>query len=182
MPGELTITEYTVLGIIWRHGPCTPYAVTGHMATSPSSFYRKRASTTYKVVDKLIKTAFIREVGAERGPRRDRLVEVTPSGRSALHQWALHVPPEEATHSNDLIRLRLNFFELLSYEETIDFLDEAAQFLKESLAQSEAELETRTHTMGYLTLLGFIYETRARLDWLEVVRVRLLSEHRPKQA
>ncbi len=171
MPSRgLSISDYTVLGIVGRDGPCTTYNVMRDMATSPSSFYRKRASSTYTVVQRLLGLGLLETLGEEPGPRGERQIAVTDEGLRVLKDWMSPVPAVEAAHSNDLIRLRVNFLNLLDPGEREALIDQAATALRTLLAESERALPERHDPIRYLTLLGLIYETRARLEWLEEVR------------
>jgi DNA-binding PadR family transcriptional regulator len=173
MPSRgLSISDYTVLGVIAREGPCTTYNVMMDMAASPSSFYRKRASSTYSVVQRLDSQGLIKALDEEPGPRGERQLAVTPEGLRALKEWLCRIPVAEAAYSNDLIRLRVNFLIVLSPSEREALVDQAIDSLKILLSDSEGELEKRKDPIRYATLLGLIYETRARLEWLaEVKRV-----------
>ena len=53
--------EYTVLGIAWKRGPCTTYALMMELSTSTSTFYKKRAGTTYPLVERLIKNVYLQQ-------------------------------------------------------------------------------------------------------------------------
>jgi hypothetical protein len=52
---KLSPIEYTVLGIAWKRGPCTTYALMKEMSSSTSTFFKNRASTIYPLVERLIK-------------------------------------------------------------------------------------------------------------------------------
>jgi hypothetical protein len=45
MPAPLTFLEFTVLGIVAKFGPLTPYAVRRHFATSPHGHFSSSAGS-----------------------------------------------------------------------------------------------------------------------------------------
>ena len=73
---RLSAIEYTVLGIAWKRGPCTTYALMKELASSTSTYYKARAGTAYPLVNRLVKQALL--VHADHlGPKRETLIEVT---------------------------------------------------------------------------------------------------------
>jgi DNA-binding PadR family transcriptional regulator len=178
MPAKsLSVAEYTVLGVVWRDGPCTTYSVMLAQAKSASSFFRKKASSTYAVVQKLLDRGLVVTVG-EDGPRGDRQIQVTPAGTQALHDWISSTPEVEVAYSNDLVRLRLNFVELLDGAERMAFIQDCLRMLHK-LLEEQHRARPATESIGKsIALLGMIYETQARIDWLIEVKEMLASEDR----
>lgn len=175
---ELTITEYTILGIVWSKGPCTTYVVMRELARSPSTFYRKRTATAYRVVQRLISEGLLEHIGETIGSRRDRPVRVAPKGLAVLKEWlAPPLAPVEVAHAIDLIRLRMYFIGAIQPEERAVFVDEAVGALRMYVATLEAVIdeERKTDPFAALASLGAVYETRARIEWLEAIRPGLLS-------
>jgi DNA-binding PadR family transcriptional regulator len=168
--GALSTTEYTVLGIVWRDGPCTTYHVMLMLASSSSSFYRKRASSTYGVVQNLTAQGLLAPVGDDVGKRGERPIGVTEEGISVLQKWlGPPVPPVEAAYSNDLIRLRVNFIAALDAADQVAFVEDALRALRVLEEEHEHSILERGELSRTLSLQGLLFETRARIAWLEHV-------------
>lgn len=171
---RLSIAEYTVLGIVWREGPCTTYAVMRELSNSSSTFYRKRASSTYRVAQRLVDLGFLSPVGEGVGARGDRLLEATAKGRAELRRWLTPPTPQfEVDHSMDLVRLRVFFLGALPAGEQRAFLEAALKSLKVRLVKQEEDVATASNEFEALGSLGGVYETKARMAWLEEVKRRL---------
>jgi DNA-binding PadR family transcriptional regulator len=173
---RLSTPEYTILGVLWRDGPCTTYNVMMRLASSSSSFHRKRASSTYSVVEKLVSRGLVASVDGEIGSRGERQMLVTAEGRDKLREWIADLPTVEVGYSNDLVRLRLNFIELLARDEQLAFVDHALSSLRAVLLEHESATERYKQPIASLSLLGLVYETKARIAWMEEVRARLRSD------
>lgn len=170
----LSTTDYTVLAIIWRDGPCTTYVVMRDLASSPSTFYRNRASSTYRVAQRLTDLGLVEQVDEDVGSRGERLIQVTPDGLEALRSWlSPPIPRVEIAHTIDLVRLRMFFLKALPPEERLRFVDDAIAFLRELEAANEERVEKPTDPFQEMGSLGTLLETRARIEWLERVRERL---------
>jgi DNA-binding PadR family transcriptional regulator len=165
--GGLSTADYTVLGVVWRDGPCTTYHVMLRLASSSSSFYRKRASSTYGVVQNLTKRGLLTPIGEEIGKRGDRPIGVTDEGMRVLKQWlAPPVPEVEAAYSNDLIRLRVNFIAALEPEEQAAFVKDAIRVLEALEHDHQESIQKRNSEAQAIALIGHLYETQARIAWL----------------
>ncbi len=170
--------EYTVLGIAWKRGPCTTYALMMELSTSTSTFYKKRAGTTYPLVERLIKNGYLQQ-SAEVGARGERSVEVTELGIGALGQWLTDpIDLGEAAHTVDFIRLRTFYLGAVNSKDRAGFIDGALIQLKAHEAACERAI-ARYKEMGddfsALATEGVLFETRARLEWLTKTREQFLS-------
>jgi len=172
---KLSTTEYTVLGLVSVNGPCTTYVVMKELASSASTFYRNRAATTYRVVQRLIESHLLEPVGEELGARGDRLINITPLGLEELRAWLR--PPiakVEVDHTIDLIRLRIYFLSVITPAERALFLDAAISALSTRVSEYE-ELSHVPDPFDSMANLGGLLETQARLKWLHSIRSRLLA-------
>lgn len=174
MPREkLSTSEYTVLGLVWRDGPCTTYAVMKELASSASTFYRNRAASTYRVAQRLIDLGFLELDGDEIGTRGDRLIKATAKGQAELQRWlSPPLPKVEVDHTIDLVRLRVHFLAALPPADRAAFVDEALNAAKARLQELE-EAAPAEDAFEALGSLGLIHETKARIAWLEEVKEAL---------
>lgn len=170
--------EYTVLGIAWKRGPCTTYALMMELSTSTSTFFKKRASTTYPLVERLTKNGYLNQ-SDEVGARGERSMVVTESGMEALQVW-LTQPLDfgEVAHTVDFVRLRTFYLGAATPEQRSKFLDSALEQLRaheaSCVSASKKYLEMGDE-FSALASEGVLYETRARIEWLTSARARLLK-------
>jgi len=175
---SFSITELTILGIVWSKGPCTTYVVMRELAASPSSFYRNRAATAYRSVQRLVTEGLLENVGDTIGSRRDRPIRITDKGYSELRSWLTPPLPDiEVAHTVDLVRLRLFFVGAIDRSERGNLVDDAIDLLRRHLVAVEAVVrqEVETDPIASLASLGSVYETKARIEWLEAIRAKLLE-------
>lgn len=163
---ELSTVEMTVLGLTFRQGPCTTYAVMREFSTAASTFYKSRAGTTYSVVKRLVSFGLLSQTADQ--------IEVTPAGLDVLRQWLLPpIPLPDVAHSADLVRLRFYFLNLLTREEQLETIDHALGKLHNFLATCESllpEHEKLGDKVGVLAVFGSVMETRTRIEYLNIVR------------
>lgn len=163
----------TVLGLAWLRGPRTTYAIMKELATSGSTYYKSRAGTAYSVVERLIRFRLI-EYSTDPGHEGERLVRVTDNGKAALENWlSPPIPIADVAHSADFIRLRFFFIGILDPQKRLAFIDDSLAALRNHLVRCEALIpanEALGDQFGVLATLSVILETKARIQWLELVR------------
>ena len=169
----LSTIEMSVLGLAWLRGTRTTYAIMKELATSNSTYYKSRAGTAYSVVERLIGFGLI-EYSTEPGHGGEKLIQVTPAGRAALEKWLTPpIPTADIAHSADFIRLRFFFIGVLEPKKRLAFIDDSLAGLRSHLARCEALIpanEAIGDHFGALATLSIILETKARIQWLELVR------------
>jgi DNA-binding PadR family transcriptional regulator len=174
-----SVTEHTILGIVWNDGPTTTYRVMRKLAASPSSFYRNRAATAYRVVQRLIEQGLLEVVGEDVGARGDRQIRITGEGLNVLRAWLLDpVPYAEVAHSADLIRLRLYSAGAIRPEERATLIDNAISELLRLQLAIEGDIRREGESgdeFAVLAAKGSLFETKARIAWLQEIRPRLLE-------
>jgi len=169
----LSTIELSVLGLAWLRGPRTTYAIMKELATSGSTYYKSRAGTAYSVVDRLIQFKMI-EYSNQPGQGGEKLLQVTDKGRAALEEWLTPpIPIADVAHSADFIRLRFFFIGVLEPKKRLAFIDDSLTALRSHLERCEALIpanEAIGDHFGALATLSIILETKARIQWLEIVR------------
>ena len=175
---RLSAIEYTVLGIAWKRGPCTTYALMKELASSTSTYYKARAGTAYPLVERLVLQELLAHAD-HFGPKGEKLIAVTEAGLAALKEW-LTVPPEfaEVAHTVDFVRLRVFYLGAATSEERRALIDNALAELRRHLIACEAAI-VRYDTMGdvfsTLATQGVVRETLARIEWLTDIRDRAVA-------
>ena len=170
---KLTSIELTVLGLAWLRGPCTIYAIMKELSLSASSFHKSRAGTAYSVAKRLLKTNHL-EKSDPTDSSSEGDVQVSESGVAALKHWlTAPLPMADIAHSADLIRLRFFFLGAVEKNERVAFIDKSIEGLQEFLSRCESLLpdnEAIGDYFGVLATMSSIFETRARIEWLKLVR------------
>lgn len=165
----LSNLEMTVLGLAWLRGPCTIYAIMKELSLSASSYHKSRAGTAYSVSNRLLDSGHI-----ARAFDKGEEIKITEKGIEALQGWL--IPPidqKDITHSADLLRLRFFFLGVINQEQRLAFIDQSIEGLKQFLAECEAlvpQNEAIGDYFGVLATLSTILETKARIQWLTLVR------------
>ena len=129
--GEL---ECFVLGLIWQHGPCSPYQVRRILLDSPSTRWSGSAGAIYPLVRRLEKQGAVTGKAARAGKRRRREYAITARGRAILRRWIGPPLSEQAvTVTSDPLRTRARFLGLLTVAERETWLAEAHAALERVL-------------------------------------------------
>lgn len=99
---------------------------------------------------------------------------ITEKGIEALQGWL--TPPidqKDITHSADLLRLRFFFLGVIDQEKRLAFIDQSIEGLEKFLSECEAlvpQNEAIGDYFGVLATLSTVLETKARIQWLTLVR------------
>lgn len=163
---KLSTLEHTVLGLTWLRGPCTTYAIMKELESSASSYHKSRAGAVYAAMKRLLGFGYIASAEGD--------VSVTPLGEAALKQWLVPpIPMVDIAHSADLVRLRMFFLGVIEQDQRLAFVDHSLAGLRSFLAECEgllAKNEEIGDYFGVLATASTILETRARIEWLTLVR------------
>ncbi len=158
--------ELTVLGLLWLRGPCTIYSIMKELSLSASSYHSNRAGTTYSVANRLLSQGLMASDGEN--------VQITEKGLETLQEWLeAPIPMSDIAHSSDMIRLRFFFLGAVDVPAREALIDSAVDGLKQFLKRCEElvhENEAIGDYFGVLATLSTILETRARIEWLNLVR------------
>ena len=170
---KLSTIEMTVLGFAWLRGPCSIYAIMKEISSSESSYYKSRAGTAYSVANRMIGFELLESV---QNPDKDdeKWIQITDGGVSALQSWLTPpIPLSDIFHSADLVRLRFFFLGVVDKEKRIAFIDDSINGLQEFLVRCENLIpknEALGDYFGVLATVSTILETRARIEWLNMVK------------
>ncbi len=164
---RLSTLEYTVLGILWKKGGATAYAVTQEFAHSQTTAYRSGAGSIYPLLKRLAKAGLL--TGG-----KDKTYRLTDRGVEELRVWyrsPLH--QEDFSSLLDPLRSRVYFLAVLPPKERRGYFEAALSGLKMLEAECLHMLE-RYEAAGdpFSTIAaeGSLIETRARISWLKKVR------------
>jgi len=176
---RLSDLEHTVLGIVWRDGPCTRYAVRNQFQRSPSSHWSGSAGSIYPLVERLQRKKLLRSSAQRQGRRPSRAFSVTEEGRRTLVEWLRPPLPEEAVAVHfDAIRTRTFFLAALTSKQRERFLDDAAEKLTEGVETARRyadQVRDSDDELGWLAARGGLLMTRARLAWIVEMRRHLFG-------
>jgi len=169
---KLSTIELTVLGIAWLRGPCTTYVIMRELGTSESTYHKSRAGTAYSVTKRLLEFGLLTNPESEE--KGENRVQISEKGIEALQEWMTPpIPLEDVAHSVDLLRTRFFFLGALTPETRTEFIDNAVSSLRIFASKCEELLKANEDLgeyFGVLATLGVVMETRARIEWLTIVR------------
>lgn len=169
--------EMVVLGIVWKRGPMTPYAIRQEFEHSRSSHFSGSTGAIYPLVRRLETSGHLVSTEDAQGRRPRRLYDITRRGTQALQRW-IRPPLSDAATSvpYDALRVRIYFLAALSPAQRVSFLDEAEARLRELLADLAVDRQHYVDSgdvFSELAVLGTIESTRSRLRALALVQNRL---------
>lgn len=176
---RLTELECAVLGVVWRIGPCSAYAVKKAFEPATSSWSSSPGSI-YPLLKRLEAAGLVAARQEAWGRRGKALYSVTPAGFGSLQRWVIEIPDWAGATPADPIRNRTFFLDALEAGARVDFVAQATAAtlsaiddLNQAIRQREPDEEG---PYGDLALAGALLQQRAKLRWLAMVRRRLDEE------
>jgi len=169
--------EMVVLGIVWKWGPMTPYAIRQEFDRAPSSHFSASTGAIYPLVRRLEGSGHLASREEPKGKRPRRIYDITRQGTESLRSWLRPpLPDGDISVPFDPVRVRLYFLAALPPSERREYIEEVEQRLRGFLGQV-----TRYHRqyiasgdlLSELAAEGTIEATRSRLRALAIVRKRL---------
>jgi DNA-binding PadR family transcriptional regulator len=172
----ITDLDYTVMAIVGRDGPMSPYDVRKVFAGSLTPIWSSSTGSVYPSIRRLAQAGLI--VGsAPEGARNRTTVVLSAQGRRLLQGWLLGITAEVAAATPDPVRTRLFFIDLLNPADRIAIFDRAEESTRAALAHAERRRAERPRDLVTdLISEGVLSELRARLDWLGRVRRAVTAE------
>jgi DNA-binding PadR family transcriptional regulator len=172
MARQLTELEGCVLGLVWRKGPCSAYALRKEFLESPSPHWSGSAGAIYPLVERLEQWRCIRSEAHVAGRRASKRYVLTALGLRRLAAWM--GPPlalETVGVPADPLRTRLGFLGALPRAQQAVFLAEAEAGVREQIRRVEAECTQKRAEGGvdYWIARGAQAALHARLEWLREV-------------
>jgi DNA-binding PadR family transcriptional regulator len=169
----LTDLEACVLGVVWRDGPCTAYAVRRELAASSTPRWSDSAGSIYPVLERLQALGLVAATARTWGERGKKELTATAAGAARLRAWVPQVTGAEVCGPTyDPIRTRFCFLAALALPERRRFLDDAARSTREALdrLRGNARRRIRPDDFEALSLHASICELEGRLRWLGQMR------------
>ncbi len=167
-----TDLEAVVLGVVWRDGPCTPYAIRQHFRESPAPRWSGSAGAIYPLLKRLEDRGWVKSTANATGRRRQLDYSIAPPGKTILSHW-LATPNVESDTAllYDPLRARLFFLDLLPPAKARTFVATALEQLHTHLRTEEAEYRNPRDPgrFTHLAVRNGILLTRARIRWLREV-------------
>jgi DNA-binding PadR family transcriptional regulator len=181
-PSEL---ECFVLGLIWRHGPSSPYTIRRLLQDSPSTQWSGSAGSIYPLMRRLEHRGQLRSEPAATGDRPAREYVITEAGIEAMRAWIGPPLPDYAvTVAHDPLRSRIRFLDLLQPAEQRAWIAAAKAALEEVLARvqrwEELHAESDEPLAAILTLSGET-DVESRTRWLREAEAMLSPQRRRRK-
>jgi len=169
--------EYVVLGIVWKFGPCTAYAVRKEFLTSPSSHFSGSAGAIYPLMQRLENQGLISSSSGSHGKRARCLYAIEPKGSKVLRRWlSLPLPERSSVATYNPLRARFYFLKALSSKQQESFLDNATILVNEEIALvselSDGYLK-RGDLFSYLATRSSYLALTSQLAWLHEVKSKI---------
>lgn len=165
---QLSDNEGTLLALVVREQPITPYQVRRVYQDSPVSNFNTSPGKIYPLIRRLQQRGLLDAKGVSGDRRGTERLECTEAGRSALKEWLKHVRPHHLM-LEDPLRTKLQSFDLLNRDEQIQWVVDVKTMLSEKL--DEVERYSRDVIVPYQDLVhdNAVRTLRARMDWLDRV-------------
>src|SRR5262245_8660120 len=168
----LTELDHFVLGIVWRDGPMTTYAVRNRFRTSATAAWSASTGSIYPAIRRLLASGMLK-ASADRDARGTQDVQTTALGVRTLKAWLRGVPPGLAGPDADPVRTRVQFLGALGPRESASFLSkveaDCLAALKTLTALESKERGVR-EAQRIWALRGASHELGARLKWIRWLR------------
>ncbi len=177
----LSELECTVLGVVAKFGPLSPYAVRQHFASSTASRFSDSTGSIYPLLRRLERAGQIVARASARGRQARKLVSITRSGRTALRTWLVTPPsPAEADAPPDPLRTKLYFASTLTARQRERFFAQGLAALEERVRVHEAYLagyeDEGPEAVSRLAARGSLLVLQARLKWWTEARDALSAD------
>ena len=176
---KLSDLEHTILGIVCKRAPCTPYLVAREFLTSPSSHWRGSAGSVYPAVSRLHRLGLLKKTIGKSLGRRCSLFTLSPKGLKQLQRWLTPpLPDSAASITFDPLRTRSFFLRVLTPKQQLAFFDEAEKQLQAQLPKLQADCQKYRESGDWHSeqaQLGTLLATEARLTWVRQYRHALQS-------
>jgi DNA-binding PadR family transcriptional regulator len=169
--------EHVVLGIVWKMGPLTPYAIRQEFLTSPTPHFSGSAGAIYPLVRRLERDGLLASETATQGRRRSRKYSITRAGTTTLKTWlGPGLPESDGAATYDPIRTRLYFLSALPKAKRLAVLDRALESIECQLPELESDEQRYLDSGDVFSRLasqGIRKSLEGRLKWLKGVRRQL---------
>ena len=166
----VTELEAAALGVVWRDGPCTPYAIRQHFRESRAPRWSGSAGAIYPLVQRLERRGLLRSKHFARGKRGQRDYRITPRGVTAFRQWLKTPPsPNDATLVHDPLRTRVLFLAALPRDEARSLVSDALEALSQEALLSKEDCRKSANDkcpFAHFAARNALLLTRVRIRWL----------------
>lgn len=172
MDRDLSTLELTALGIIWKKGPCTAYAVMREFAGSQTMAYRSGAGSIYPLLKRLRAALMLEE--------KEGKLAITPLGSELLRDWAQVGDPKQDIYSTlDPVRSRVYFLGVLSPAEQRVFIENSLKGLNSLRREAKEKVQAYKQAgqeFSALAMRGVVFETEARIKFIKNLQRALEKE------
>ena len=180
---NLTDLEGVVLAFVYRHQPCTPYAIRQSFKKSPTSQFSNSAGSIYPLVRRLAERKYLQLDSTGADGRGSSKYSLSPLGVSKIRAWLDNLENASAIGIYDPIRSRLANLNLLSNHEQILWLKRMIGLLgqqKELITAYETQEFLGQDRLYDIVREGLWAENAQRLRWLNNALTKLQEETHDK--
>jgi DNA-binding PadR family transcriptional regulator len=165
---SLTENEGTLLALVARAGPITAYQIAKVYEESPISNFNTSKGKIYPMIGRLREAGLLRARAVRGDARGTEQLEATKEGRKAIRLWVKEIRPAHLL-PEDVLRTKVQSFELLSKDERIEWISELRVQLLQKLEDLERYKEIVSVPFHELVHENAVRSIRNRMDWLDSV-------------
>lgn len=172
---RITELEGAVLGLLWKHGPCSGYTIRKGFLESSNPHWSGSRGAIYPALERLARRGLVGRRRDDVGRRRGRRFSITNRGLDALRGWIDRPSdPRIVAPPPDPLRTRLPFLAVLPPAKRRRLLLELRQSVKRELqgftAGGEHHVRLSDNLVNRLLAEGIHATLVARLAWIDRVR------------
>ena len=134
---ELTENEGSLLGVVARQQPITAYQLLLIYGQSPVSSFNSSKGAIYPIIKRLKSRGLLRAERVTGDKRGTEALTCTEAGLDALRDWVRDVQPGH-TLLADPLRSRVQFLDLLSRDEQIEWIVDSKRLVEEKREELNA--------------------------------------------
>jgi DNA-binding PadR family transcriptional regulator len=174
----MTELEACVLAVVCQQGPITAYQLRKRFERSPTSSWRASTGSIYPLIKRLHRQGLVRMSEVPADGRGTKLLVASEAGRARVREWLTVLPPWIGDPTEDPIRTRLLFLDLMEPDvgsaavaEMLQVTCAAIAAMDEAIASADTSPLERIGREGARAMLV------ARRDWLVRVQEHLAHDY-----
>lgn len=162
----LTDNEGSLLTLVLRRQPVTPYQLLRIYAQSPVSSFNESKGSLYPLIRRLKTRGLLTTKAVEGDGRNAERLSCTAAGKAAARRWVLRLEPRHVL-PDDPLRTKAISFGLLDARERRTWITTARALTEAKIADVEAYMIGLDLPHKEAIEANAIGALRARLDWLD---------------
>jgi DNA-binding PadR family transcriptional regulator len=173
---HLTDSEGTLLTLLVKAQPATAYQLSRIYERSPVSNFNTSKGKIYPLIKRLVQRGLIEAARQPGVAKKVELLSCTEAGVEAARNW---VKSSRDSHLllEDPLRTKVQSFDLLSFEERVEWIVEHRNKLRDKLRQVEEYGERVDVPFKDLVHEHAVESLLLRLDWLDRLMTHVVKHN-----